>query len=522
MLRRLLAGSLLLALFLLASCQARRGGVVSDSYTVSAIPGVDESAPEFSSGSEAESGKPEDSSVPPVSSQPISSASSESASFVATEWWQKELLGSALEKPENYLLSCIIFRNSDMISVYSPDLFLSSKGQFADFSLVLTSAKETNDLGDRLTDVSFFEVLLSDYTKYTGTFYEKGIALTRSFSSEDACEPVLLAIDEKDYQTILDAARRSFAEEPLICYPSWLSHMKRTKCESITFTAGDGASAAYSDGEEEYAPAFDYLQNVRILPDTGRYVDKSTEIADAYKIHVTFLNGIIYDIQCSKTSLLIASSDMEQAVQYSMDPETAEELTQLFDDMAQGNVIVGAAKPVIYLYPEAEIDVSAKVNFKGVFTCTYPPYKDGWEVTAYPDGRLINHADGTEHYYLFWEGNYSRNWSFDEGFVVKGEDTGEFLQKTLGTLGLTPKEYNDFIVYWLPEMQQNPYNLITFATDEYEEIAPLEISPKPDSILRVHMVYKALTEPVEIPEQTLLPFTRRGFTVVEWGGTRAK
>ena len=44
------------------------------------------------------------------------------------------------------------------------------------------------------------------------------------------------------------------------------------------------------------------------------------------------------------------------------------------------------------------------------FTYTYPTYNDGWEVTAYPDGRLINKADGTEHY-LFWEGGARPIWN---------------------------------------------------------------------------------------------------------------
>ncbi|MBS4785250.1 MAG: hypothetical protein KH009_03960 [Clostridiales bacterium] len=70
-------------------------------------------------------------------------------------------------------------------------------------------------------------------------------------------------------------------------------------------------------------------------------------------------------------------------------------------------------------------------------------------------------------------------------------------------------------------MQDSPYNLITFAGEQYEQLAPLTVTPTPDSVLRVHMVYQSLEEPVEIPEQQLQPFQRTGFTVVEWGGTDA-
>ena len=85
-------------------------------------------------------------------------------------------------------------------------------------------------------------------------------------------------------------------------------------------------------------------------------------------------------------------------------------------------------------------------------------------------------------------------------------------------MGLTPKEYNEFIVYWAPLMQENAYNLISFQTDNYEANAPLTINPVPDSMHRVYMAYKPLTSPVEIEPQTFESFERTGFTVVEWGG----
>ncbi|MDD3302679.1 MAG: hypothetical protein PHN31_03910 [Candidatus Gracilibacteria bacterium] len=95
----------------------------------------------------------------------------------------------------------------------------------------------------------------------------------------------------------------------------------------------------------------------------------------------------------------------------------------------------------------------------------------------------------------------------------------EFLQEKLAQIGLTPKEYNEFIVYWYPKMQNNKYNLIHFAGKEYTDSAPLEITPKPDSILRVFMVYKPLKEYITIPEQKISTFERKGFSVIEWGGS---
>ena len=38
-------------------------------------------------------------------------------------------------------------------------------------------------------------------------------------------------------------------------------------------------------------------------------------------------------------------------------------------------------------------------------------------------------------------------------------------------MGLTPREYNEFIVYWLSKMQHNAYNLIAFQGSEYTDHA---------------------------------------------------
>ena len=176
-----------------------------------------------------------------------------------------------------------------------------------------------------------------------------------------------------------------------------------------------------------------------------------------------------------------------------------------------------AAKPVIYLYPEEETAVHVTLDYDGTLTAAWPAYEGGWDVTARPDGTLTA-ADGSEYTYLFWEGVSDTAYDFSTGFCVAGEDTGEFLRDTLAEIGLTPREYNEFIVYWLPQMQDNAYNLIAFQTDCYTDSARLTIDPQPDSVLRVFMAWKPLDEPQEIAPQTFAPFAREGFTVVEWGG----
>lgn len=177
-------------------------------------------------------------------------------------------------------------------------------------------------------------------------------------------------------------------------------------------------------------------------------------------------------------------------------------------------------KPVIYLYPEKKTQLTVKLGKKENITCSYPQYKDGWNVIAKPDGTLIDTETGRKLYSLYWEGIHTEEPDTTEGFVVKGSDTIKFLEEKLETLGLNEFEAEEFIIYWLPKMQNNKYNYIRFATmDEINKSMPLEFSTKPDTVIRILMQYKALDSEIEVKEQQLSTPERRGFTVVEWGGT---
>ena len=177
----------------------------------------------------------------------------------------------------------------------------------------------------------------------------------------------------------------------------------------------------------------------------------------------------------------------------------------------------GDAKPVIYLYPEEETEVTVRLDYDGTLTCTYPACEDGWTVTAAPDGTLRDES-GQTYIYLYWEGVTRTEYNFSQGFCVPGADTAAFLEDALSRLGLTRREANEFIVYWLPRMEPNPYNLIAFQSEAYTNSARLAIDPEPDSLLRVFMAWKPLETPADLPAQELPAFTRAGFTAVEWGG----
>ncbi len=205
-------------------------------------------------------------------------------------------------------------------------------------------------------------------------------------------------------------------------------------------------------------------------------------------------------------------------IQYPYD--TAEYVKIKADQVSQA---LTGGKPIIYLYPEAPTVCTVKATLNGEFTCTYPVHgSDGWQnFTTYPDGTIV-FPDGKEYYALYWEGILHTQWDFSKGFCIAGKDTAAFLEWALAAQGLSRREANEFIVYWLPHMEVNPYNVISFQSSAYTDCAALEITPTPDNLIRVFMAYYPTDTVMDIEPQAFEPIARKGFTVVEWGGDRVK
>ena len=198
----------------------------------------------------------------------------------------------------------------------------------------------------------------------------------------------------------------------------------------------------------------------------------------------------------------------------------------LYDRYQQSQAV--AYKPVIYLYPEDTTEVSVKVSDPERFLVTYPIYGDGWKVTAESDGTLTDLETLRTYYSLYYESDVPEITTCSEakeGFLVAGEDAKEFLEEKLEILGLTDQEAEEMIIYWLPKLSEQEYNLIRFASrEEIDEAMGLNISPEPDSVIRVWMVWEGVSAEEatalesELTEQELTTPERDGFTVVEWGG----
>lgn len=184
---------------------------------------------------------------------------------------------------------------------------------------------------------------------------------------------------------------------------------------------------------------------------------------------------------------------------------------------------VECGKPVIYLYPEKTTDVNVQVSPAGGFTKTEPAYGNGWNVKATPSGDIYNYGDNKSYPYLFWEG-YALGYSQpQEGFVIESSNVEKFLREKLAKQGLVGREIDEFVEFWAPKMTETPYYFVTFVPQvEFDKLAPLNINPKPETVIRVFMDYTPLERPIRVTAQILKTPVRRGFTVVEWGGALHK
>lgn len=179
-------------------------------------------------------------------------------------------------------------------------------------------------------------------------------------------------------------------------------------------------------------------------------------------------------------------------------------------------------KPMIYIYPkEDNTNVKIKLSNDKLITHSYPKYANEWNVIVSKNGNIYDSKTKRNYYGLYWEGIDNSEIDTKTGFVVKGENTVDFLEEKLEILGLNEREINEFIVYWLPKLENNKYNYIRFRTyEEINDYMKIESNIKIDSLIRVYMDYKPLDKKVRVVEQKLNKKTRQGFTIVEWGGRK--
>ncbi len=285
------------------------------------------------------------------------------------------------------------------------------------------------------------------------------------------------------------------------------------------------------DGTEKELPESPYFDHVLQL-----FCDYAVVLGEDGFVHVTDLDGNLLRTVCEwqdgwryhkalsswkdgnalfKAGLYLIFSNNKEDKTYEFGYIPGE--TELY--YAEYDQSPAYAKPVLYLYPKETCEVHVILEQAERLTVSYPRYlaENGWTVTAQPDGTL---SDGNRSYYcLYWEEDCTYDATFNKGFCVAGADSAAFLEEALAKLGLSEREANEFIIYWLPILEESPYNCIYFeCTEERQEKSPLLISPVPDTLIRIAMHILPCDAYVSLPTQTLAAPAREGFCAVEWGG----
>jgi len=186
-----------------------------------------------------------------------------------------------------------------------------------------------------------------------------------------------------------------------------------------------------------------------------------------------------------------------------------------------------SCKPAIYLYPEKTTNLSVVVKPQGKITVSKPNHGTGWQVTAYPDGTIIN--DKIIYPYLYYEAEIEKVVVPQDGWIIETKDLPGFFANILPKLGLNQKESHDFLDYWLPKLSEAEKWFVGLINkDELDRVEKIEFSTPPDNFIRVRFYFEKLeknsipAKKIYTPEKTLdinFPTPKReGFTAVDWGG----
>ncbi|MCX6808756.1 MAG: hypothetical protein NTW50_03750 [Candidatus Berkelbacteria bacterium] len=240
--------------------------------------------------------------------------------------------------------------------------------------------------------------------------------------------------------------------------------------------------------------------------------DKLYKVASQDQLISSIYTGFGYGSSYNSSTVTLAQFDAKTTVLLWKDSASDYEIFLNSEYQSLGE----CGKPVVYLYPEKDTNVSVKVG--ATISKSEPAYNNGWSVLAKKGGQIV--LNNVTYPYLYWEGKGVGVYpTITSGTVVAKDEISATLKSQLTAQGLTSKESADFLEYWLPKMPSAPYVRLTwFDTAQMNQLAPLQISPKPNTTIRVFLDFAGLTEKVNMPAQSFSAPARNGFTAVEWGG----
>lgn len=319
---------------------------------------------------------------------------------------------------------------------------------------------------------------------------------------------------KKEYVIVQEYKKLSeITENQFFFYSSYEEYVQNKK-ENAVFSFMHSSIRTEEDLEQALKDGKNFLFLTMDVNPCGENItlDKMETIGETVKL---YLNNNLSCGVCSKETITYIY-EMEKSVERI---EKIEPYMRTTSSMQCDTNV--AYKPILYIYPTEEMDLQIFLENASSLTHTYPKYEKGWNIHVFPNGNIYDYHTKRNYYALYWEGRDTTKIDTTVGFVVAGDKTVSFLEEKLSYLGLNEREINEFIIYWIDKLENNPYNYIHFRTTEkMNEARNITFSKTPDTFLRIMMDYAPLLEEKEVKEQDLKSIKRTGFTVVEWGGRR--
>ncbi|MCR5308888.1 MAG: hypothetical protein K6E21_02100, partial [Bacilli bacterium] len=104
-------------------------------------------------------------------------------------------------------------------------------------------------------------------------------------------------------------------------------------------------------------------------------------------------------------------------------------------------------KPIVYFYPEKEIDLTIKFTDEERLITTYPKYNGGWNIHLKENGTFTANDSDREYYALYFDEVPNYSCEFKEGFYVTKDNAISFLEEKMDYMGFNNHEVNEFIMY---------------------------------------------------------------------------
>lgn len=198
----------------------------------------------------------------------------------------------------------------------------------------------------------------------------------------------------------------------------------------------------------------------------------------------------------------------------------------IIEDFKEENIPV-VKKPALYLYPKQKSKIKVKLNINGKIIKSEPYYNNEWEVEADPSGKI--YYQSKEYKYLFYENTLNIPPKLEENYIIISHKNLYLLKSYFQYLGLNETESTDFYNYLLqelnkPENKSNYYKISKVDNNFLEENMKIDITPKPDQLLRVILLIQPTNKINKNEKIDQIPVDLKHsirnnniFTVVEWG-----